>query len=128
MLIRSKDKQVMKIGINFGALMMTEVRCLELDEIVDDDYCMEKINQALCKYVINSHWDLYEHFDDRTNEIKRLFAQNDQKGKENMQGSEIVGKKEETPQKVQELLAEQLSKKIEVAKESIFNQALEVSN
>ena len=43
-LIRSKDKQIMKIGINLGALMMAEVPSLELDEIVDDDFSMEKIN------------------------------------------------------------------------------------
>lgn len=37
-----------------GAILMVKVPDLELSDIVSDDYSMEKINQALIKYILNS--------------------------------------------------------------------------
>lgn len=37
-----------------GAILMVKVPDLELCDIVSDDYSMEKIHQALTKYVLNS--------------------------------------------------------------------------
>jgi hypothetical protein len=44
-----------KIGITMGVLLMTGTPGLELQDVVDDDYCMEKINQALVRYIIDSY-------------------------------------------------------------------------
>jgi hypothetical protein len=58
-LICSKDKTVQNIGVNLGALIIQEVQSVSLADIVDSDFSMEKINQAILKYVLNSHNDLW---------------------------------------------------------------------
>lgn len=53
-LITSNDMNISKIGINMGSLIMLKVPSLELSDIVSDDYSMEKISQALLKYVLTN--------------------------------------------------------------------------
>lgn len=53
-LISSEDANIKKIGEAMGSLLMVKIPNLELDDIVDEDYSMEKINQALLKYLINT--------------------------------------------------------------------------
>ena len=51
-LITANDQNISKIGINMGALLILKVPALELSEVVNDDFSMEKISQALLKYVL----------------------------------------------------------------------------
>jgi hypothetical protein len=52
-LIACPDPTMKKIGLTMGALLMVKVTNLELSEVVDSDYSMEKINQSILKYVIS---------------------------------------------------------------------------
>jgi hypothetical protein len=68
-LIQSNNPTVRKIGYTMGAVLMTRVTSIDLVDIVDTDFAMEKINQCLCKYIINQHYKLREHFDDQFDEV-----------------------------------------------------------
>jgi hypothetical protein len=63
-LIQSSDSIVRKVGVNMGAVLMSRVSCLELADIVEEDHSMEKIGQALLKFVLNQHLKLRQHYDD----------------------------------------------------------------
>lgn len=69
LLIKSNNKQVSKTGMGMGALILIRVTDLELADVVEDDYCMEKINQAMLKYLINSNKKLLTHFDDSIEDL-----------------------------------------------------------
>lgn len=53
-LLKSTNEQFKQVGVSMGAILMVKVPDLELADIVSDDYSMEKINQALLKYIINT--------------------------------------------------------------------------
>lgn len=53
-LIGHAETSFRRIGESMGALLMAKIPSLELSDIVNDDYSMEKINQALLKYIINT--------------------------------------------------------------------------
>jgi hypothetical protein len=53
-LILSNDQNISKIGVNMGSLIMLKVPNLELSDVVSDDFSMEKISQALVKYVLTT--------------------------------------------------------------------------
>lgn len=62
-----------------GAILMVKVPDLELSDIVSEDYSMEKINQALIKYMLNSHvknakrlMSHDEHLDDLQTDLTEL--------------------------------------------------------
>lgn len=55
-----------------GSLMMVKISNLELVDIVDEDYSMEKINQALTKYFINSQVKMRTRIDAVETEIDEL--------------------------------------------------------
>lgn len=57
-----------------GGLLMTTVQSLELSDIVKYDYSMEKINQALLKYVINSNIKLRDHYDNQIDDVHERFT------------------------------------------------------
>jgi len=78
-LLKSGNEQFKKVGESMGAILMVKVPDLELPDIVTDDYSMEKINQALIKYVLNSQIKNAkqiashdEHLDDLQAEVTEL--------------------------------------------------------
>jgi hypothetical protein len=71
-LIGSNDPEIKKIGEAMGSMMMVRISNLELADIVDDDYSMEKINQALTKYFINSQVKMRTRIDAVETEIDEL--------------------------------------------------------
>lgn len=56
-LIGHAETSYRKIGEAMGALLMVRIPSLELSDIVNEDYSMEKINQAILKFVINTQTD-----------------------------------------------------------------------
>ncbi len=71
-LIGSNDPEIKKIGEAMGSLMMVKISNLELADIVNEDYSMEKINQALTKYFINSQVKMRTRIDAVETEIDEL--------------------------------------------------------
>lgn len=71
-LISSDDPKIKKIGETMGSLLMVKIPLLELDDIVDEDYSMEKINQAMLKYFINSQIKFREKIEQNEHDIEEL--------------------------------------------------------
>jgi hypothetical protein len=46
-LIKSPVRAIKRIGIAMGAVIISRVVEIEIEELVNDDYSMEKINQYL---------------------------------------------------------------------------------
>ncbi len=51
-LIKSKDKNIKKVGEGMGFLMIIKLSSLELSDIVSDTDSMMHVNHALLRYVI----------------------------------------------------------------------------
>jgi glutamate mutase epsilon subunit len=53
-----------------GALLIVKVSRIELHEIVNEENSMDKIGQALLKYIIDSHVRLRRYFEGLSEEVK----------------------------------------------------------
>ena len=51
-LIQQPNPVIKRVGITMGATIMMRVPKIDLAEVVNNDYSMDKINQGLLKYVI----------------------------------------------------------------------------
>ena len=80
-LILSNDQNISKIGVNMGSLIMLKVPNLELSDVVSDDFSMEKISQALVKYVLTTMAKQKRNYDEEIDALSLRCDQNKETGR-----------------------------------------------
>lgn len=80
-----------------GAVIMTKVQNLDLSDIVNSDFSMEKISQALLKYVLNSEAKMRQYFDDQIDEVHDRISQVARKRRKRWQDSPVKGTPRASP-------------------------------
>lgn len=63
-LINSENEVYNRIGEAMGSLLMVKIPDIEVRDIVQDDFSMEKITQAVMKYLLNNHTKLRTRVDE----------------------------------------------------------------
>ena len=71
-LINSEDVPNRKVGISMGVLLMMKLSKLQLEDFVDEDYSMIKINQAMTRFYTSyqTRSEREIQFEERVKEIE----------------------------------------------------------
>lgn len=74
-LIGSSDQNVRKIGVSMGAVIMSRVADIELEQIVEKESSMQRISHGVLKYVVSSQRKMLLYCADQLDDVHERFTQ-----------------------------------------------------